>query len=103
LNFNKNPEVQLLDWRHDTHFNKYDIILAADVIYEKRFFKPLFKTLERLLSKGSLALITEPKRTLAKNFFAMLNTKSYNHTIQDLVTYSDGSKHEIDLHFLWKR
>jgi predicted nicotinamide N-methyase len=103
LNLKKNPEVHLLDWRHEIQYMKYDIILAADVIYEKRFFKPLFKTLEGLLSKGGLALITEPKRTLAKKFFAMLDTKSYNHIIQDLVTHCDGLKHEIDLHFLWKR
>jgi len=103
LNLNHKPEVQLLDWRHNTHYRKYDIIIAADVIYEERFYKPLFKTLKGLLSKGGLALITEPKRILAKKFFAMLDTKSYNHNIHGLVTHCDGLRHEIDLHFLWKR
>jgi predicted nicotinamide N-methyase len=103
LNLQESPDVKVLDWRQNTMDKKFDIILAADVIYEKRFFKPLVKTLERILFKGGLALITEPKRPLAKNFFAMLDTKSYNHLIQPLATRYDGSAHEIELHFVWKR
>jgi predicted nicotinamide N-methyase len=81
---------------------KFDLILAADVMYEQRFFLPLLQTLDSLLLKGGMALITEPQRTIAKKFFAMLDTKSYTHSKHSLVTYYDGSAHPIDLHLLGK-
>jgi methylase of polypeptide subunit release factors len=40
------PKKLLLDWR-DPQGRQFDLLLAADVAYEKRFFEPLIIRLEQ--------------------------------------------------------
>ena len=103
MNFNKIANVKLFDWRETPIEDKFDFLIASDVIYERRFFAPLINAIDRLLFESNRVLITDPKRRLAKNFFALLDTKSYNHQVEFLQTYLDGRKYDIDLHLINKK
>jgi ETFB lysine methyltransferase len=72
LNFNMQPKTMLMDWREPIQDNAYEIIIAADILYEKRFLKPVHNTLEKLLTKNGKVYIAEPNRTIAKPFFEMM-------------------------------
>lgn len=73
FNFNEQPNTQILDWRNPQIGKSFEIILAADVLYEKRFLKPVYNTIQKLLVTGGELYLTEPNRTIAKPFFEMMN------------------------------
>jgi len=71
-NFGKRANSFLLDWRNPNHYKQYEIIIAADILYEKRFLKPVYNTLQKLLLHQGKVFIAEPDRTIAKSFFKMM-------------------------------
>ncbi|MEM9835584.1 MAG: methyltransferase domain-containing protein [Bacteroidota bacterium] len=62
----------LLDWRNPPQDQQYDLILAADVAYEKRFFAPLYQSLHTLLKPTGQCWLSEPGRPIAASFMAGL-------------------------------
>lgn len=65
LNFGSEPQLLHLDWRKNNFNLKFEIILAADVLYEKRFFKPVLETVDKILSTGGIFVLAEPNRPVA--------------------------------------
>lgn len=62
----------LLDWR-DVRLDPaetFDLVLASDVVYERRNHGPILDALCRLLRPGGQALLSDPQRTLARAFQA---------------------------------
>jgi predicted nicotinamide N-methyase len=72
LNFKKQADAILMDWREPINDKSYEIIIAADILYEKRFLKPVFYTIQELLQKNGKAYIAEPDRSIAMPFFEMM-------------------------------
>ncbi len=77
INRGQIPATALMDWRHPEIESKFEVILASDVVYEKRFFWPLIDTIRLLLAPGGHVFISEPNRTLAKDFFKILEQESF--------------------------
>ncbi len=77
LNLKRPPDVKRLDWRYPPENEGYDIILAADVAYEKRLFKPFIGTIEALLNPDGILYLSEPNRSIAKTFFQLLESHSF--------------------------
>jgi len=82
-----------LDWRnllpsHLPALEKFDMIIAADVVYERRNFFPLIDVLTKLLKPDGIAVITEPGRTIGEYFFNLLKEEHFH-----LAT----SKHNVEL------
>ena len=76
-NFNRPASVQLLDWRNPGDPQSFDIILAADVIYEKRWLEPIFHVLDNKLSLSGIAYIADPDRTVGRKIFSMIDSKDW--------------------------
>ena len=72
INFGRSPQTALMDWRKPGLDEQFDVILAADVAYEKRFFAPLLRTFRRLLTPSGSILLAEPNRRIAEGFFELL-------------------------------
>lgn len=70
------PKKLLLDWR-DPQDRQFDLLLAADVAYEKRFFEPLITTFKTMTKKGGSVILTEPGREIASEFFKMLEAQGW--------------------------
>lgn len=77
INFMELPALTRLDWRNPTLNRKFEIILAADVAYEKRLFWPLIDTFQQLLAPGGEILLSEPDRPIAAGFFKMLKENGF--------------------------
>lgn len=89
LNWNQNLAAEnvafsLLDWRNipENLSNippqyKADILLAADVAYEKRAFEPLLNAFQQLVKPDGKILIAEPNRFISKHFFENLSNQGY--------------------------
>ena len=94
LNFGKRAKTVLLDWRNPDHDKQYEIIIAADILYENRFLEPVYNTLNMLLTENGKVYIAEPNRTIAKPFFdlmkdgyAELNNLSLNYKNKSVTLY----------------
>ena len=72
LNFGKGAKAILLDWRNPNHNIHYEIVIAADILYEKRFLEPVYNTLNKLVKENGRVYIAEPNRTIAKSFFDLM-------------------------------
>ena len=77
---------RLVDWRRPALRQRYDYILASDVIYEARNFGPLAAVLQRYLARGGTAVFSEPGRVNAVPFFILLRQRGFGSykTVQTL-------------------
>ncbi len=64
-----------MDWRSPDPAAAAELLLAADVAYEARFFPVLYSTFERLLLPGGTLLLAEPGRIFAQSFVAGLRQR----------------------------
>lgn len=61
--------ASLLDWRHPDD-RKYDLILGADITYERRLIPLVASVIAAQLAPGGVALVTDPDRSAAEGFGA---------------------------------
>jgi predicted nicotinamide N-methyase len=103
-NFNLNnmvaPDFKLLDWRKPDINDRYDLIIASDILYEERFFSSLQQLMDNHLSPNGSIIIAEPNRPIAKHFFVKLLKAGYSDTIIDKTVEQDGHKIKISIHRL---
>ena len=61
-------ETALLDWRHPPSDASYDLVLAADVLYEMRNAESLATLLPRITAPGGRVLLADPGRVYQAEF-----------------------------------
>lgn len=61
--------TQMVDWRKlPDDLGKFDIVCAADVLYERHMPPLIASVIKRTLAPGGLGLVTDPCRQLAETF-----------------------------------
>jgi predicted nicotinamide N-methyase len=60
--------TDVLDWRHPPEDWAYDLVIAADVLYERRNVPILAELLPRVTAPGGTVLIADPGRIYAPDF-----------------------------------
>ncbi len=88
MNLGVTPPTALMDWRNPDMDRRFDVILASDVAYEKRFFYPLIDTFRRLLAPDGHLFLSEPNRDIAAEFFRMLEREGFR-----------LERHQVTVHF----
>jgi len=78
-NFKRRATVQYMDWRKPLKDKSFDIILAADVLYEKRWLEPILNVIKECLKDSGIIFLAEPNRTIAKDFFKTIANMNWNH------------------------
>ena len=68
---------RLLDWRNPGADAGYDIILGADIVYERRSFVPVLSLFQRWLVPGGIALLADPNRRTAGEFNTMATAEGF--------------------------
>lgn len=63
-------EFRVADWRDPGALEAFDVVLGADIIYERRHFTPLLQSLHSTVGHGGEAWLAEPDRVLGSDFFA---------------------------------
>ena len=76
-NFNRPAAVQSMDWRKPACRKPFDLILGADVLYEKRWLGAVLKVIEQCLKPCGTVLIAEPNRVIAGPFFDLIREKKW--------------------------
>ena len=102
-NNNEFAGTKILDWRHPDLDEKFDIILAADVAYESKMFRPLVNTIGKLLSSSGVVILTEPNRKFARDFLVRLQENGfYTETQTSVIRFRDAD-HTIHLHLIRRK
>lgn len=95
-------EFLQLDFR-DPPQRCWDVILAADVIYEKRFIEPLSAFLRQALDEESIALIAEPNRMIAIPFFQKLQSLGLRSRRFEQEAFLHGHRVHVSIYAIARR
>jgi predicted nicotinamide N-methyase len=87
VNLNIVPATALMDWRFPNIQKQFDVILASDVVYEKRLFSPVCNTFEQLLKPAGRIYLSEPDRPISHNFFELLIEKKFSYKKENMSVY----------------
>jgi predicted nicotinamide N-methyase len=70
--------TQPLDWRHPPGGWGWDVVMAADVLYEPRNVAILATLLQRVTAPGGTVLIADPGRLYAGDFFRTMRAEHWH-------------------------
>ncbi len=70
-------EFLLFDWRQPGLERSFDIVLGADILYERRHFLPLLEAFRRLLAPGGTVVLTDPDRATGEPFARLAQEWGY--------------------------
>ena len=69
-----------VDWRAPDIGGKFDVIIGADIVYDRKNFDPILTLLQSHLAPGGGALLTEPDRAIGQAFLAA--ARDYPFTVE---------------------
>lgn len=99
-NFEKNnlkADFQILDWRTPDKSFAADIVLAADVAYEKRMFEYLPLAFKTFCKPNGTIYLSEPNRGLAQYFLQDLHNQGFTVEKTLLPVILFNIKHSINI------
>jgi predicted nicotinamide N-methyase len=67
----------LMDWRHPLEDDRYDLVVAADVLYEQRNASLLANLLPRVTAPGGTVLVADPGRVYVGDFLGMIQDRGW--------------------------
>lgn len=73
-----------LDWRMVRGDEKFDYVIAADVLYERVNLLPIVTAIESLLKEGGAAYIADPRRRLAEQFLELVGENGFKVTESEM-------------------
>ena len=84
-------DIEKLDWRMVKCGEQFDLLFAADVLYERVNLLPIVTAIDKLLKPGGSAYIADPRRRLAEQFLELSAENNFSITSFPRK-YSAGSK-----------
>ncbi|MGH2348365.1 MAG: class I SAM-dependent methyltransferase [bacterium] len=93
-------KTTILDWRHlPDAIQAFDVVAAADVLYERAYGPVVARTIATTLTEGGRALIADPGRVGSPAFFDALHNVGLRHVGASVVKVPlNGRDHSITVH-----
>ena len=104
-NLGREPETALLDWRAPEvpHPAAFDLVLGADVLYERPNAVALADLVPRLLAPEGEVLFADPRRDDAPAFLKMMEEKGFGTYTQSATVRQNEREVRVLLHRLRRR
>ena len=101
-NLGREPKVLVLDWREpDTEgIGTYDLIFAADVLYERKNAAALADLVPKLLAPGGEAIFADPRRDEASVFLETMESYGFEDTTEEITVEQPARSVKVLLHRL---
>lgn len=93
-------EVKRVDFTRDEDHGRFDLILAADIVYDPAHYGPLADFLDRHLAERGCILLTESLRADARVFLEGLEKRGFEDDRRALWVMEDGRRERTWLHEL---
>ncbi len=91
LNNKLSFEIERLDWRMVKCSEKFDMLFAADVLYERVNLLPIVTAIDKLLKPDGAAYLADPRRRMAEQFLELAAENNFSITPFPRK-YAGGSK-----------
>jgi len=100
LNAAREPHTMILDWRYlPTAIDAFDMVVAADVLYERAHGPIIARAIATTLRAGGRALVADPGRVGSPMFFDALHDVGLRHVGASVVKVSmRGREDPITVH-----
>ncbi|MFN2427931.1 MAG: hypothetical protein ABR587_15960, partial [Candidatus Binatia bacterium] len=93
-------EVVRIDFTGEESHGQFDVILAADIVYDPAHYTPLASFLERSLAPGGTILLTESLRADASVFLEGMRARGFEDDRHALWVMEEGRRERTWLHAL---
>jgi predicted nicotinamide N-methyase len=93
-------DVRRIDFTRDEPNEQYDLILAADIVYDPAHYAPLASFLDASLTPRGTILLTESLRADARVFLEGLSARGFKDDKRALWVMEDGRRERTWLHTL---
>lgn len=94
----RDVDTLLLDWRTPPpELGRYDLVVAADVLYERPYASVLAEVLARTVADGGTALIADPGRVAAPAFEAECAVRGWSLSAEACVFTAGSVRQTIRL------
>ena len=101
-NLHREPKVSVLDWREPDPggIGTYDLIFAADVLYERRNAAALADLVPELLAPGGEVIFADPRRDEAPVFLEAMERYGFEDATEEIIVELPASGVKVLLHRL---
>jgi predicted nicotinamide N-methyase len=101
-NLDLEPDTALLDWRTPEigGLGRFDLVLAADVLYERKNAAALADLVPRLLATGGEAVFADPRRDEAPVFLAAMERLGFEDAPEEITVEQGARRVKVLLHRL---
>jgi predicted nicotinamide N-methyase len=101
-NLDQEPEVSILDWREPDigGFGTFDLVLAADVLYERKNAAALVDLVPQLLAPAGEAIFADPRRDEAPIFFREMKEQGFEDGTEEITIEQGARDVKVLLHRL---
>jgi predicted nicotinamide N-methyase len=101
-NLGREPGTALLDWFSPEldDLGTFDLLFAADVLYERRNAPALAALVPKLLAPGGEALFADPRRPPAPSFLETMRAQGFRVSTQGSTVDQGGREVRVLLHRL---
>jgi len=101
-NVGEEPQTRMVDWSaFPTDLGKFDLVLAADVLYEPRYPPMVANAIALTLAPNGVAIVADPGRVAAPMFPAECEERCLRIRKKETIAYSLNSIHQkIDLYHI---
>jgi predicted nicotinamide N-methyase len=90
-NLGREPQVRMVNWRSwPDDLGQFDVIVAADVIYEQEYAVLVAACIARALAPDGVAIVADPGRVALARFHAELPTVGLEMFATTTTPYVDG-------------
>jgi predicted nicotinamide N-methyase len=98
LNLGPPGRTRLVDWRDPPADLRAELVLASDVLYERRFLGPLIDTVRRTLAPGGTAYVAEPGRDVAEGTLEGFEAAGFERDLHLEEVNVSGRVHAVWIH-----
>lgn len=95
-------QVERIDFTRDRLEQQFDLILAADIVYDPSHYEPLATFLDAHLAGDGRVLLTESLRADARVFLGELKERGFEDRVRPMWVLEDGRRERTWLHELRK-
>jgi predicted nicotinamide N-methyase len=98
------PEVSVLDWREPDieGIGVFDLVLAADVLYEAKNAAALADLVPKLLAPGGEAIMADPRRDESPIFLRAMEEQGFEDAAEETTVEQDTRSVKVLLHRMWR-
>ena len=101
-NLDLEPEVSVLDWREPDMegMGTFDLVLAADVLYERKNAAALTDLVPKVLTPGGEAIFADPRRDEAPVFLEAMEEQGFEDAMEETAVEQGTRNVKVLLHRL---